>query len=535
MTFRTYLRLSQPIPALLTAALYTNGAWAFGTLLFGLSSANSRLLSLLLALPLLLGADLASAAHTALHRPFSPLLPDVLDRVQRATLWAALVCDLAITLVVACFFPAVPAAAVFGFAAPLLLLPCLNRRRLVARASLFNITANLGGLQFPLFGILGWLIFMKLAATRLVPAMQAAPWLFFVGGLAAGAWLLRRAFTRESLRERAETPFISPNVAWIVVFNRKVMARQQEEARQHVARRGSDSASGAFATRPGRDWTVRTVGPRTRDWLRVHWHAAYGAMRHGSFLRAQGILFLVLLGYTLLLPALGFMFAMLDHRPFGIAGYLDSLASLDRIDLDHVSSGVQAGAAIMALLLYVGFTFAFTLAGQLRPRLPYPVSRERLAQTAISHAVLQTGFALLIPTAALTVASGLGQALTGKFAPALGVQPLLELDLVFVPLLLLVASAGRLPNLIARFATLVPLAALGCAIAVSRSWWSDYVVSWPGLFSLALSIVAAATLLRWQIRRHFRTCDLIAEAAEARPFLFAATATFTRTPAPAAS
>lgn len=535
MTFRTYLRLFQPIPALLLTALYTNGAWAFGTILFSLNSSDSRLLSLLTALPLLLGADLASAAHTALHRQFSPLLPDVLGRVQRATLWAALGCDVAITLVVAWFFPAAPAAAVFGFVAPLLILPCLNRRRLVARPGLFNITVNLGGLQFSLLGVLGWLIFIKLAATRLLPAMQAAPWLFFVGGLAAGAWLIRRAFTRESLRERVVTPFMSPAAVWIALFNRKVMTRQQEESRQHIARFGVGEPEQKIAARLGRDWTVRSVGPRTRAWLRVHWHATYGAARNGSFLRAQGQFFLVLLGYTLLLPTLGFMFAMLDRRPFGLAGYLESLASLSRVDLDHAGSGAQAGTAFVALLLQLGFTFALTLAGQLRPHLPYPISRERLAQAAIRHALLQTGFALLIPTAALTAGSMFGQAITGKFAPWFGVQPLLELDLVFVPLLLLVACAGRLPNLIARLLALVPLAALGCAVAVSRSWWSAYLSSWPGALVLALSAIGALRLLHWQIRRHFHTCDLLAEAAEAKPFVFAAAATFSRTPAPVAS
>jgi hypothetical protein len=535
MTFRTYLRLFQPIPALLMTAVMANGAAVFGHFLFGASHAEGYLLALLIALPLLLGMDLAAAGHTALHRPFSLLLPDVLAHVQRATLWAALACNLAITLLVVWFFPAVPTAAVFGLVAPLLIFPCLNRRRLIARPGLFNLSVNFGGLQLPLLLVVGWFVFMKLTAHRLVPAMQAAPWLFFVGGLATGAWLLRRAFTRESLLERAETPFISPNVAWIVLFNRKVMTRQQEEVRQHVVRFGAGGAQQQLAARLGRDWTVRTVGPRTRDWLRVHWHATYGVFRNGSFLRAQGLIFLTLLVSTFIVPLLGFFFVLLENRSFRLADYLASLAAIASFDIGRSSSAAQAGTAFMGVLLAVTFMFVLTLAGQLRPHLPYPVSRERLAQAGFALALLQLGASLLVPTTALGIATVIGQMFSGQPAAEFGVLPLLRFDFVSVPLLLLAAAAGRLAHMAVRIATLAVLGTLACGLAVSGSMWGQWIDSPPGFAALIFLSLGSALLLRWQIRRHFRTCDLLAEAAEARPFVFAATATFSRTSVPAAA
>ncbi len=531
MNLCTYLRLFQPIPALLMTAVFANGAGGLGKLLFGFSHADGYLLSLLVALPLLFGIDLAAAAHTALHRPFSPLLPAVLGCVQRATLWAALVCDLAITLLVAWFFPAVPAAAVFGLAAPLLVLPCFNRRRLVARSKLVHVWINLGGLQFPFLGLVGWLVFMKLAAHRLVPAMQAAPWLFFAGGLAAGAWLLHRAFTRASLRERAETPFISPSATWIAFFNRKVMTRQQEEVRQHIARCGVGDAQQQLASCPGRDWTMRTVGPRTRDWLRVQWHATYAASQRGSFLRAQQLVFLIIFGYVLFLSTLGFLFTPIERQPFGVAGYLHALASLGTADISDTGGPIDGAIVLMASILHVGFAIGLTLASRLRPHLPYPISRERLGRVSYAHALLQIAFALAVPTGALLSASLLGQTLAGTFSPTPSILSALKLDLVFAPLLLFVATAGRFQSMIARLPSLILLAAAAITLALSRSWWGNFVFSWPGLCVIALATTGAGMLLRWQICRHYRACDLIAEAAEAKPVIFAAT--FHRTSAPA--
>jgi hypothetical protein len=65
--------------------------------------------------------------------------------------------------------------------------------------------------------------------------------------------------------------------------------------------------------------------------------------------------------------------------------------------------------------------------------------------------------------------------------------------------------------------------------------WGQWIDSPPGFAALIFLSLGSALLLRWQIRRHFRTCDLLAEAAEARPFVFAATATFSRTSVPAAA
>lgn len=535
MTFRTYLRLFQPIPVLLLTATYTNFAGTFGEALLGLPRSVSYTVALVVALPLLLGTAIAAAAHTALHRPFSPLLPDVLGCTQRATLWAALAGNLAITLLVAWCFPAVPAAAVFGLAAPLLLLPCLNRRRLIARPGVFNLTVNLGALQFLLLGILGWLVFMKLAGHRLVPAMQTAPWLFFVGGLALGAWLLRRAFTRESLRERAGTPFMSPNVAWFVLLNRKVMSRLHEEGRQHIARFGVGEPEQKIAARLGRDWTVRTVGPRTRDWLRVHWHAAYGAARNGSFFYAQGFFLLVMLGSALGFPLFGYLFALIEKQPFVVIDYFGALAAASSLEFGSSASRLHDAISFMGALLTVGFAFALTLASQLRPQLPYPVSRERLAGVAFAHASLQLVFALLVPTVAVAAISLLGQTVSGKFAVGFGLPPLLQLGLVLAPFLPLAATVGRLRHMAARLSAVTAIVVAAIAVLATRFWWSDLVTTWPILLVLTLTTVGTVRLLRWQIHRHYRACDLIAEAAEAKPFLLAGAATFSRTPAPAAS
>jgi len=439
-----------------------------------------------------------------------------------------LVCTTAITSASAWLFPAVPPPAVFGIAAALLALPILNRRRHVARSRALHVAVNLFGLQFPLMGVIGWALFMWIGAHRLVPAMVAVPWLFFAGGIAAAAGLLQLGFARTNLRERAETPFFSPNATWRALFSPPIMARHRDETRRHLVR--CDSGHPQATTMPGRDWTVAAVGPRTRDWLQVLWHAGYGATRRGSFLHAQRLIFLVMLSYAFVMPAMGFMFALLDHRPFGFSGYLGSLAALSSADLGAVNSTAQFGSAFVSLLLFVGFTFALALGSQLRPQLAYPVSRERLARVSFSNALLQLVFALAIPSAALQFAALIGQLASGRFLPALGVPPLLLLDMAFIPILLLVASAARLPHAAARIPTFVALAAIACALAASRSLWAESVLRVPVFLGIMLTTTGALQLLWWQTRRHFRTCNLVAEAALARAFIFGVSVKINRAP-----
>lgn len=533
MKFRSYLRLLQPIPALLMSGLFANGAAGFGTLFFGLPQRESYQLALLVALPLLLGCDLAAAAHVALHRPFALLLPDLRRKLLRPTLAALLVCIVAIAAAVAWFFPAVPVPAVLGLAAVLLALPTLDRHRLVARPGPLNLFLNLGGLQFRLLGIAGWILFMQFGARQLVPAMAAAPWLFFAAGLAAASWLLDRAFSRAEVRERASIPFFSPNIAWFALFSPGVQTRHRDESRRHLLQQGADTGQRELAVKPGRDWPVRAVGSDTRDWLRVFWHATYGAMSHGSFLHAQRLYFFVLLGYGLVMPGLGFLFATFDHHRFGLADYFASLTALNHPGFDSVSSASQAGMSLVGLMLILGFTFVLTLAGQLGPQLAYPVSRARLARVSFVNALLQLACALVLPTAALTVVSVLGQALSGAFLPWLGVLPLLRLDLALLPLLLLAAVTGRLRRLVTRLAALTLLATAACALAVGLAWWSELLLRPGSLLALGLLVTGGIWLLHWQILRHFRSCDLVAEAAQARPFAFGVSFSLARNSAPA--
>jgi len=531
MTLRTYIRLLHPIPAILWTALYTNGAAGFGVLFFGLTAPEARLLSLVVALPLLVGWALAAAAHTPMHRPFFPLLPDGTRHLQRASLWAGLVCAIGITGAVAWLRPDAPSLAVFGLAAALQALPFLNRRHLLTKIRGIKITLNLAGLQYSLMGFIVWCLVMWSCGHRLLPAMQAAPWLFFLGGLGAAYALLRVGFSPDAAHERSETPFTSNNALWGILLNGKVMARSRDEVSRYLVRQGPDAVR--LQSAQGRDWPITSVGPRTWDWLQVLWHGTFGVMRRGSFLRAQQLLFIVIFGYALLIPAvLGWLFRpIIEHRPFGLSGFFESLSVISAMEIHHGLPPSEAAGRFIGILLGVVFAFCISLIS-IRPQQAYPVSRQRLGRVAFTHSLIQFTFALLIPTTALALASLIGQLGTGHYRTGFGLPVQAQIDFLIMPAMLLGMLAGRFIHPLARWGTILAAGTALVSLPLTHSFWPDALL---GLSGVAVILCASATILwlLWiQTHRYYRACDLVAEAALAKPFAFSLT--FTRhKPAPA--
>jgi len=507
MKLRTYLRLLRPVPALLFTFLFANGAFGFGVLLFRLAPADATQLATLVALPLLLGLDLAAAAHTALHRPFSPLLPNLLPKLGRCTLVAALVCATAITALAAWRFPTTPAAAVFGVAIALLALPALNRREPVLRAQRARFRLNVGGLHAPLQMLLAWAAFMWLVGPRLFLAIQAAPWVFFLGGSAIAAWAFARAFSRDGLRERAQTPFVSSSATWRVLLRPQIAIRQRTELAQHLSRTGVRRAAANEVPRPS--WLDGKIGAGTRDWLRVLWHASYGAVHRGSFLRAQRGFFWMILLQAFFLSAAGFIERLFRARPFHFSDYLEALAAVG-------SSGGDV-AQNFATLFFVAMPFVMVAGSQLRPQGHYPISRARLARVSFLNALAQLGAAVGTATLAIFLAATVGQLASGHIHPGLGLPALLRTDLALTPVLLLIAATGWRQSRVARIAALV---VLGLLVFTSQ-WWSVLVAGPKDVLMVLAATALAGGLLHWQIRRFYRTCDLAIVGAQT-PFVLAA-------------
>lgn len=509
MKLRTYLRLLQPIPALILTSVFTLGAFGGGVLFFKIAPVDSMQLAVLVALPLLLGMDLAAAAHTAMHRPFSPLLPGLPATLGRATLAAAPLCAVGVTALVAWRFPATPAAAVFGLAIGLLALPALNRRELVLRVRPGRLTLNLAGLHAPLQMLLAWALFAWLVGPRLILAMQAAPWLFFTGGSALAAWAFARAFARDDLRERAQTPFMSLSATWRVLLHTQIAVRHRAELAQHLSRasgRPSESLSGQSPA-----WLAGKVGAGTRDWLRVLWHASYGATPRGSFARAQRGFCAMMLLQTFMLPAAGFIENLFQKSSFHFSDYLETLATLSQHDFP-----ARNGAGNFTPLFVVAFAFVMMAGSQLRPQGHYPISRTRLARVSFANAFAQLAATLAAGTLALFLATVIGQLATGRIQPGLGLPALLCTDLALTPVLLLVAATGWWEHRGARLAALVVLGLL----VFTGKWWSVLVAGPAGIAMAVAASALAAGVLHWQIRRYYRTCDLATAGAQA-PLVFA--------------
>lgn len=487
MKLLVYLRFLRPLRSLVFIAISVGMApdISWGGSAHHLETATALFIVLTVALPLMLGLFIAGAAHEPMHRPFALLLPGIQRRQRAAAGYSMLVAAFATTCVVSWLFPASTATATFGLASTLIALPCLSQHRQPGIISL-------------LAAFFVWALVRVFVGAKLAMAMAAVPWLFFFGGLTISIASLVRGFSRESLRVRTRIPFTSPQTNFCsTLFYGRSGNRMRAEMR---AARNPQKADPSAA---GRDWTVRSVGADTWSWMRVFSHTVYGPSRRLSPLNLRFSLVFVLAFYAALLPLLGF----LGRAPFTISEYWNELANLGALGSGYAYLGP---AARPPLLFQAGFCVLFSL-GFARPQLAYPIARRRLADVVFGLSLTQLCSALILPALSVFGPCLVGQLVSNHFMPGLGLPSLVALDLGLLPLLPLLACAGAARYSARRILLGAPVAVAIFAVTVTHAMWSRWILSAPGLALVTVATAITLLLLRWRIRHHYRTCDLLDE------------------------
>ena len=495
MNLRIYLRLLHPVHTVLWTWVYTAGGIGVGVVTFPGDNFNQFLVGVTTLLPLLFGLCVASAAHAAMHRPFFPLLPGGIRHLRRATLLTlALVAPL-MAAGVASFSP-VPFVAVLGLAAALLALPLTN-----PRSSRLNLRPGWSSLV-----IAGYVIFVVFCRAKLDAALHAAPWAFLLGGGAVAAWCFHRGFSPRHVRARAEIPYNSIAGGFLAYANFSAAQRHRQEVAQHRTR----LAPGI--TFEGHDWPVRLVGADTRSWMRVFRHATFGRNRRHSYLKGQFLLTLTAVFYAAVIPLLGFVSSRAERESaFNFTHYWQALAGLSTPEWFPTGFG-----SIYILLLQTGICATLALM-EIRPQLPYPIARRRIARVVFAHAVGQISLALFLPTLAFFLLSLIGQIMASHYQPGLGLFSLTALALGWLPLLPLLACTSHVRSAAGRILLAAPTGVTMLMATVTKAEWSAAILTLPGLGLVAVTTTATFLLLRWRITRHYQTCDLNNEFSSARP------------------
>jgi len=513
MTLRAYLTLLRPVRTILFAAFY---GWAMGFCLLkgfgGLPPQEAAFLTRTIIGPVTLGAFLLGPLHEVMHRSFSALLPGCRTAFRR---WHLIVCGIG---AISCFIGTellgqpFPRAASAGFILAGLSAPLLNRRRGLAWGAMM--------------GMLSYVALVALLAlpTRalILDAGRAFPWAILVAGVTFAVFCFGRGFSAEGLRERSrsamlfccfQTNFLLGGSGGFAVTR----YMQTENGRILAARK---------ANKPGRDWTVASVGSSLREWAAVIHHSRFGGASRGQL--ALGML---IFGLSPLACVAMIQFiigrAKPDHSiPFAelfsiLAAAFRPGAAADRISTLLYSFGILFGLVITTI-----FTASVALA-------PYrlPLSRERLARITLfeTHrliALIAAAFAAELCLLALGTTLLAGQ----PFDASVLARPLAA-TLFLVPAALLVQAfivhaARHSWLLIAGFAIPV-LVGPGVAGAVAgklgarAAQYSPVVlldaVFTPSGLAIFLAISGIAAALHWlALLRHFRTCDF------SRPLLLVA-------------
>ncbi len=486
MNLLVYLRFLRPVRSLVGVAIYTAVAGNCGRYVLKLDPGTAWFIALAVALPLLLGILIAGAAHEPMHRPFAQILPNIRQRQRNAATASVLIGALAATCAATWAAPAVAPVATFGLACALIALPCIDRHQL------------LGNQAAPMAAFLGWLFAGKALGPNLARAMNATPGLFLLGGLAVGVASLTRGFSRASLRARAHTLFLAyPTGAFSLLFHRDMMANWQAEVIAHSRRQGKGSAA------VGRDWSGRSVGATSLDWMRVFWHANFGARPRGSFLRVQSTFVIMTLAYAVIMPG--------ALKLMGQAEFWPTLAQLSGPDPKSFPAAKNSAALC---LLVQSFTAVACVCLVFRPQLAYPVSRARLARVVFGLAAAQWAVALVLPAATIFLVSLAGQAVTGRFLPGLGVPGLLAVDLPLAVLLPLLVAAGTLRRPVQRILAAVPIGMALMLLAFARP---HFVLTLPGLLGGLGATTASLWLLWHRLRGQYATIDLLNVPGFPRP------------------
>ncbi|HEY4248630.1 MAG TPA: hypothetical protein VGM64_17550 [Lacunisphaera sp.] len=493
MNLRVYLRLFRPANSLAFTAIYTAVAAAERSV-FHLNSQTAWFLAFAVATPLLLGFSLAGAVHEPMHRSFVLLLPGATRILRRATVGALSVFAVFATLAAALANPSIPPLATFGLACALLALPCLDRRK------------HLYGMSGMLFALVAWIGMNAFIGGRLPGAMAAAPWRFCVGGIAIAVAAIAVGFSGKHLRERIRFYFCAMPGSFTLIFDRQTTARQRQEQLLSRERRGSRTM------KHGRDWPVRSVGSSTSEWMRVILHAFWGRNRNGSFSRVVLSFTAMFASYAFGLPFLFHLLGHLTTESNALPSYWETLTQFTGpvSMLGHSHNLPMALMSMMAPLLQPGFAGIFAVL-TIRPQLPYPISRQRLARTAFGLALLQLNAALLIPGLVVFLASLLGQLLSGQMAANYGLHSVVGIDLMLAISLPLLACSGTFKNSAISLLWAILVGATITAAALLRDQWIPVALTVPGLLIAIPSIAGAIGLLWLSLQREYRVRDLLFE------------------------
>jgi hypothetical protein len=466
MNLRTYLRLVQPVVSLLFI-LQCLLPFVIGQQMFYSDRLSYHLcLILVVWLPAILGYWLASAAHELMHQPFILLLPDALGRLRKITIIGVLAFSAVFSGVIALAGSLISPVATFGLAAGFLALPCTSRHR---------------GLVWPFAFFLAWgtLIYFT-GAGLLAPAMVAAPAAFLVGGLALAAASIAYGFSRQHLRERTETPFRAPQ--GIGVAPRNFMRNFQ--------RHGS----------PGQDWNVQAVSGSNWSWMRAIEHGVSGRRWRGGL-----FLWLVWVAGPMTVCALFFPTWGRVDGDLSATQYWSSLAHLAAVSKDDNN--------FLLWTMYPIFSGGVSLVSA-RPRLAFPLSRDRLARAVFGLTLFQWVAAWFVTSLPIFLVSLLGQFMSGNFLPAFGLPVLAAFAGSAIVLFQVLLISILFVRPLARFhpptfyaVALISFFSLGSMLSIQRERWLPYALTPLGTAILVFAAVASATL-RWRgLRHHYLTGD----------------------------
>ncbi|MEO6992214.1 MAG: hypothetical protein ABI273_01175 [Lacunisphaera sp.] len=491
MNLRVYLRLFRPVSSLMFTAIYTVFASSAGYL-FHLNFHTALFLAFATAMPLLLGFSLAGAVQVPMHRSFVLLLPNATQIFRRAAVVALLLFAALATLAATLASPSIPLMATFGLTCALLALPCLDRHQhanglggmLVAGVVWMGINAFLGG--------------------RIPVAMAAAPWTFCVSGMAIAAAAIATGFSGKHLRKRAQFYFATTPGSFTSIFDRQTTARERQEYLLSRERLGERKM------KRGRNWPVRSVGASTGEWMRVLLHGFWGRRRKGSFSRGVLIFTGMFALYTFALPLLGILLSHLIPQSTPLPTYWETLARFTgpiSMPGHNVSTAV---ISMMATTLQPIFAATFALS-IIRPQLPFPISRQRLARTVFGLSLLQFSVAVLIPGLVLFLASLLGQLVSGVIAADYGLRSVVGIDLLLAIGLPLLSCSGTFKHSAVRFSWVIVMIIAMIVAAFLRDRWIPTVLTVPGLLITIPSIAGAIGLLWQSVQREYRARDLLFE------------------------
>jgi len=143
------------------------------------------------------------------------------------------------------------------------------------------------------------------------------------------------------------------------------------------------------------------------------------------------------------------------------------------------------------------------------PKLTYPISRDRQARVVYGLMLLQLAIALFVPASALFLASLVGQIISNRFLPALGlpgVSALMVPLLVLLPLILsIVPFARSYWRLIGYIISIVLFNYLNDL----RWLWIPFALTPLGVAGILILAAAGLELLRRRLLRHYLSCDLL--------------------------